>query len=216
MEYLDIVILPDGNPDFHAKAEDLLGKKATPTKIQKKIKELKILWEEQRPERECNERIENTIYAEYSRDKQSQDEKWARSYSAKLKAAGVENIDEHILNVVKTANLGMTLDIEASKDDIVNSFDVSIINKIQGDSVSDKADYARLMVEKLIKVALRTEWAEQIKHIAKAALVNKSQPEFPPFRNCNAGYETHQLNTRYLPRQVAPHKFCKASAQRYP
>ena len=39
--------------------------------------------------------------------------------------AGVENIDEHILNVVKTANLGMTVDIEASKDNIVNSFDVA-------------------------------------------------------------------------------------------
>ncbi len=61
------------------------------------------------------------------------------------------------------------------------TFDANIIEKIQGASEAEKTSYATQMVEKLIKIAVRTEWAEQCIIIGKAALASNSKPEFPTF-----------------------------------
>ena len=179
MEIIDFVTLPDGEIDFEGKAKELLQFKGTKKDIAKKVEELKIRYAEQKPYVESNQLIENTIYGEYSKDKQSQDEKWTSSFTTKLKAAGIQNLEELVVDAVRSYLPDNPVDRLAA--DIIATFDSNIIGKVQGESEAEKTSYATKMVEKLIKIAVRTEWAEQCIIIGKAALASNSKPEFPTF-----------------------------------
>jgi len=105
--------------------------------------------------------IEKHIYSFYSEKKQSQDTKWADSYTTKLKASGVEDLELKIVNKAKAFFLGGTLE----------------------EMLEDVADEQKPYFKKLIKVAIRTEWAELCVMEGKKAIQEDREPNYPPFPN---------------------------------
>lgn len=103
--------------------------------------------------------IETHIYTHYTPTKQAQDEKWLSSYSTKLKALGVENLElEGVLMVTKYFG-GMTL------------------AEILVDIPTDRKHY----YEKLIKVGIRTEWAELCIIEGLKAIADSREPNYRPY-----------------------------------
>jgi len=105
--------------------------------------------------------IETHIYTNYSEKKQSQDTKWADSYTTKLKASGVEDLELKIVNKAKAFFLGGTLE----------------------EMLEDVDDTQKPYFKKLIKVAIRTEWAELCVMEGKKAIQEDREPNYPPFPN---------------------------------
>jgi len=105
--------------------------------------------------------IEKHIYSFYSEKKQSQDTKWADSYTTKLKASGVEDLELKIVNKAKAFFLGGTLE----------------------EMLEDVDDTQKPYFKKLIKVAIRTEWAELCVMEGKKAIQEDREPNYPPFPN---------------------------------
>ena len=105
--------------------------------------------------------IEKHIYTNYPAKKQSQDEKWVSSYTTKLKASGVEDLELKIVNKAKAFFKGDTLE------------------KVLKDVADDKKPYFK----KLIKVAIRTEWAELCVMEGVKAIQEDREPNYPPFPN---------------------------------
>ena len=110
---------------------------------------------------EAQKAIENHIYSFYSEKKQSQDSKWADSYTTKLKASGVEDLELKIVNKAKAFFLGGTLE----------------------EMLEDVADDKKPYFKKLIKVAIRTEWAELCVMEGTKAIQEDREPNYPPFPN---------------------------------
>ena len=105
--------------------------------------------------------IENHIYSFYSEKKQSQDTKWADSYTTKLKASGVEDLELKIVNKAKAFFKGDTLE------------------KV----LKDVDDTQKPYFKKLVKVAIRTEWAELCVMEGTKAIQEDREPNYPPFPN---------------------------------
>ena len=105
--------------------------------------------------------IENYIYSLYPAKKQNQDEKWVSSYTTKLKASGVEDLELKIVNKAKAFFLGGTFE----------------------EMLEDVDDTQKPYFKKLIKVAIRTEWAELCVMEGKKAIQEDREPNYPPFPN---------------------------------
>jgi hypothetical protein len=123
--------------------------------IQNKVKEL----EAQAVLDEKSQAIENHIYANYPQKKQAQDEKWVSSYTTKLKAGGVENLEVKVVQMITSFFSGSTLE-EC----------LSGVNKEQ-----------KPLFEKLVKVGIRTEWAELCIIEGKRAIAKNDEPNYPEF-----------------------------------
>lgn len=112
-----------------------------------------------------SQEIEDFIYSKYSHKKQSQDEKWLTSYTAKLKARlkgfkVIENLEEDIVARVVRFLSGEKLDVIVS--DIKN-------------------ERQKKYVLKLVKIGIRTQWAEDCIDIATEAILESKEAVFPPF-----------------------------------
>jgi len=108
---------------------------------------------------ELKKSIKNYIYLHYSAEKQSQDQVWVMAFRSKLVAGDFKDIEKTILSKASSVINGQTI----SK--VVSSY--SKINKP--------------MVEKLIKVAIKTNWAELCVIEGKAAIEEDRDFNFPKF-----------------------------------
>ena len=108
---------------------------------------------------ELNEKISGYIYAYYSQKKQAQDEKWVSAYTTKLKAKGIKDLEKQIVVIT-----GRFFDGESLKD-----------------ILKDVPDEQKKYFEKLVKVAIRTEWAERCIIEGKLAIKENREPVYPDF-----------------------------------
>lgn len=104
--------------------------------------------------------IAEHIYLQYSELKQAQDAKWVDSYTTKLKAIGVENLEAQIVSMTSEFLSGESL--EECVGDIENAIQ-------------------KEMYIKLIKVAIRTQWAEDCITEGKAAIAEDREPKYPEY-----------------------------------
>ena len=103
--------------------------------------------------------LEKYIYSFYTNAKQNQDEKWVSSYTTKLKAYGVESLELKVVDMVKLYLDGSTL------EEVISPVD----------------DAFKPYFEKLVKIALRTEWAEQCIIEGKLAISENRDPQYDEF-----------------------------------
>ena len=103
--------------------------------------------------------IESHIYMYYPAKKQSQDEKWVSTYTAKLKASGVTNLEEQIVSMASRFFDGEGLE----------------------DIIKDIPDDQKKYYKKLIKVAIRTEWAERCIMEGMKAIEEDRSINFPKY-----------------------------------
>jgi nucleoside diphosphate kinase len=106
--------------------------------------------------------IETYIYKYYPAKKQAQDEKWVSSYTTKLKAGGV-------------------VDLEVKAIAMITSF---FSGKSLSEVLVDVSEDEKPFFEKLVKVGVRTEWAELCVIEGKTAIAENREPvyaEFPKF-----------------------------------
>jgi len=103
--------------------------------------------------------IEEHIYSFYSEKKQAQDAKWVDSYSTKLKAAGVIDLESKIVAMTKSFLDGATLD----------------------EVLADVDESQKIYFEKLVKVAIRTQWAEDCIREGISAINEGRKPEYPEY-----------------------------------
>ena len=81
--------------------------------------------------------IEDFIYSKYSQKKQAQDNTWNAIFRTKLNALGVEDLDLKIVSAVRSFFKGIAFD--------------EVIKTVASDQQE--------MFGKLVKIAIRTEWA---------------------------------------------------------
>ena len=122
--------------------------------------------------------LSKTIYARYSLEKQTQDEKWVSAYSTKLKAAGVENLERTIVGVVANLESKSTQD---SAREFVSGIPEPVIARIQGKNKAERKAYAERMFTKLVKIAARTQWAEACVQEGSLSISESREPNFPAF-----------------------------------
>ncbi len=103
--------------------------------------------------------LERYIYAYYPPQKQAQDEKWVSSFSTKLKAEGVEELEAKVVQFVARFLEGETL------DEILKEIEIGQREKFK----------------KLIKVAIRTEWAERCINEYDLSIAENRESEYPDF-----------------------------------
>jgi len=103
--------------------------------------------------------IEDFIYSEYTQTKQAQDAGWVANFTTKLVAGGVENLDEQIVNFTFLFYEGKTLE-----EILIN------IN-----------DAVKPMYEKLVKVAVKNEWAYNCIQAGKKAITDNTEAVYPAF-----------------------------------
>jgi len=104
--------------------------------------------------------IEEFIYTNYDFIKQNQDEKWVSSYTTKLKAYGIEGLELKIVLMARSILAG-----ESTLDDAMATI--------------DEGFYKYFF--KLLKVALRTEWAELSIAEGLLAIEEDREPIYPIF-----------------------------------
>ena len=103
--------------------------------------------------------IEEHIYSYYSEKKQAQDSKWVDSYSTKLKADGVTDLEAKVVTMTKAFFNGSTLD----------------------EILADVDDTQKPYFKKLVKVAIRTQWAEDCINEGKKAIDEDREPVYTDF-----------------------------------
>jgi len=103
--------------------------------------------------------IEIYIYSVYSQSAQSQDLMWSNAYRTKLVALGQTEIEQKVVNYATLFFSGQTL------ENILSSVEEQI----------------RPFYEKLVKVAIRTEWAEQAIIEGKLAIEEGREPNYMEF-----------------------------------
>ncbi len=130
-------------------------KKPTKTAINNKIKEL-----EAKAELEAkNQDIENHIYSKYPTKGQQQDNVWVQNFTTKLVAMGVTDLEKKVVDLTTSFYKGKTLDeVLANIDDAVKP-----------------------MYEKLVKVAVKNEWAYNCILAGKKAIKDDTDAEYPVF-----------------------------------
>jgi hypothetical protein len=100
------------------------------------------------------------IYEHYSFEKQAQDEKWATAFLTKLKSSGMKDVEKTIVALT-----------------------IAVLNGKSIDEVTEKIPtQAKPMIEKLIKIAIRTEWTERCVIACRESIVKNKPLKFPaPF-----------------------------------
>ena len=122
--------------------------------------------------------IEDYVYSFYPEKQQSQDGVWEKSFSTKLKAAGVENLESVIVGSIAQLS---NKTIAAVATSIVAGLGDAVLANIQGNTKTARKNYATQMLAKLIKIAIKTEWAESCIIEGKTAIAKNREPVFPPF-----------------------------------
>lgn len=105
------------------------------------------------------ERMSMHVYAYYQRDKQQQDEKWVSSYTTKLKAQGVEDLELKVVGMITSFYQGSNLE--------------EILSSVE--------DEQKPYFEKLVKVGVRTEWMENCIKEGTSAIAEKREANYPVF-----------------------------------
>ncbi|USH03723.1 hypothetical protein K6Q96_06940 [Grimontia kaedaensis] len=164
--------LPDGNLDFESKAIELLDDAATEETILAKAAELESQYLEERSFLAMTQMIEEQVYFHYSQKQQSQDEKWNSRFSAKIRAMGVTDIDTTIVDTGSRVYASLPL-----FDEEVSAVFAALPTEVQ----SNEPDYLHYMLEKLIMIAVKTEWAENVIAEGKLARAELREPVWPPF-----------------------------------
>lgn len=103
------------------------------------------------------------IYEFYPSEKQQQDEKRVSSYTTKLKAQGVENLELKVVGMITSFYQGSNL------EDILSSVE----------------DAQKPYFEKLVKVGIRTEWMEICINEGQTAIAEDREPNYPKFPTIN-------------------------------
>ena len=106
--------------------------------------------------------IEAFIYSNYPEKKQAQDEKWINSFTTKLKAQGVNDLEVQVVDMVTSFLTGSSLE----------------------DVLVDVSTEQKPYFEKLVKVAVRSEWAESCISEGLLAYTENREPvysDFPKF-----------------------------------
>jgi len=104
--------------------------------------------------------IENYIYSIYPAIKQSQDNGWVQNFTTKLNAGGVTSLDKQIVEFA----------ISFLKD-----------GKKLSEILVDVVDAIKPMYEKLVKVAVKNEWAYLVILEGKKAIAENREPVYPEF-----------------------------------
>ena len=132
-------------------------KKPTETAINNKVKELEAIAELDAK----NQDIENHIYSKYPAKTQQQDNGWVQNFTTKLVANGVTDLDKQVVELTTSFFSGKTIDeVLAGVDDALKP-----------------------MYEKLVKVAVKNEWAYNCILAGKEAIKNNTDAEYPAFPN---------------------------------
>ena len=103
--------------------------------------------------------IEDAIYKFYPAKQQAQDEKWVSSFTTKLKAQGVADLEVKIVDMATSFFSGTNL----------------------SEVIADVDDEQKPLFEKLVKVGIRTEWAELCVTEGKSAIAENREPVYPEF-----------------------------------
>jgi len=106
-----------------------------------------------------NQAIEDYIYSKYTQTKQAQDAGWVANFTTKLVAGGVLDLDEQIVNFTFLFYEGKTL-----KEILI-----------------DIDDAVKPMYEKLVKVAVKNEWAYNCIQAGKKAITDNTEAVYPAF-----------------------------------
>ncbi len=103
--------------------------------------------------------LEEHIYCFYPALKQQQDTAWSHNFTTKLYAIGIKNLDNQIVGFTASFYKGKSL------NDILINIDNDLV----------------LMYEKLIKVAVRNEWAYNCILASAEATKNNTDADYPVF-----------------------------------
>lgn len=120
--------------------------------IEEKMNELDVLKKEETKLL----KIQNHIYSKYPLEKQTQDEKWVSSYSTKLKALEVKDLELTIVRMAEDMYAGKTLE--------------EVLQNVPQEQ--------KKMYEKLVKVAVRTQWMEDCIEEGRLAMEQNREPNF--------------------------------------
>ena len=122
--------------------------------------------------------IAKAIYRHYSPQKQAQDEKWISTYTIKLKAADFPALEATVIAAAVKAGSVPIVDVVTP---VIGALPESVLAKIEGASKAERTAYATQMLTKLVKIAGRSQWAENTIIEGKAAIAGNRAPAFPAF-----------------------------------
>lgn len=108
---------------------------------------------------EKEEKLQEYIYTKYTKTKQQQDEKWVSSYTTKLKAQGVENLELKVVGMITSFYQGSNLE----------------------ETLSSVEEAQKPYFEKLVKVGIRTEWMENCIKEGTTAIEENREANYPVF-----------------------------------
>ena len=109
------------------------------------------------------ESISIYIYAYYPAEKQQQDNGWKENFRAKLIAGGVADIDTQIVTLAASFLKGKKLNL------VLKGVDSKV----------------KPMFEKLVKIAVKSEWMLDCINAGKTAIKNDVEADFPVFPKFN-------------------------------
>ena len=127
----------------------------------KKLQELLVKLEAKAVIDEKSQAIENHIYANYPQIKQQQDNGWVSNFTTKLVANGVTDLDKKIVQLTTLFFSGKTLD----------------------EVLADIDEELKPKYKKLVKVAVKNEWALKCIQEGKKAIAENREPVYPEFPN---------------------------------
>lgn len=151
-------ILRPNEPFHFENGQPVFENKGVTMPTQAEIDACAAKWNAKRFAAKKEAEIEKHIYAFYPEKKQGQDEKWTSICMTKLKAAGVENLELKIVQAARAYFQGQTL------TEAVATFD------------GDKELFTRL-----VKIAVRTEWASLCVAEGIKAIAENREPNYPKF-----------------------------------
>jgi hypothetical protein len=105
--------------------------------------------------------IENHIYSQCSKDKQAQDQVWTDNFRTKLVAMGVMGVEAKVVGGVKAFMGGVTI-AEYLKNENVETMP---------------------LLEKLIRIGVRSEWVYQCILEGKKAIAEDREPVYAEYPN---------------------------------
>jgi hypothetical protein len=107
--------------------------------------------------------IENYIYSNYPAKEQAQDNGWKENFRTKLVAGGVADIDTQIVTLAASFLKGKKLNL------VLKGVDSKV----------------KPMFEKLVKIAVKSEWMLDCINAGKTAIKNNVEADFPVFPKFN-------------------------------
>jgi hypothetical protein len=103
--------------------------------------------------------IENYIYSNYPAKEQAQDNGWKENFRTKLVAGGVADIDTQIVTLAASFLKGKKLNL------VLKGVDSKV----------------KPMFEKLVKIAVKSEWMLDCINAGKTAIKNNEEADYPVF-----------------------------------